>query len=502
MERITENAISEGSRQSTRLAYYLATLDSGRDPDQVFASEPHTIEVVKNQTFKRGVSLDEKYLYSSVVFENCVFEKGFEFLVVRMLLEDDEKTPVPSTTKYRQQPVPDKRLLYFRSCSFNQPSLVFAAKGWAVDLVHCKMLSNFLIIPAQDFANRIRLHTVEISKKLEIKPNIVFSTFGGEPRCKISELSLVDIEVSSQGSVLIDSVESVQSRFRRISLGDKSQFLLNRVNPGSCTFSNVMGIESAKVTFSDVALQMMSFESSNLSTIRFINSQWPRQPDGRRSIWSDSSFFDLGQFQKYLRNGTTTEDLNALEHLAGTYSQLVNNFETARNFEVAEDFHYRELEIARIKPLAKAAATPGRSRQLRIWLAFLGSILGGHGLYKFSSDYGTSYTKAAKVLIGLLATLPLAFMLVGFEDSQTAKRTEYSIRVAADPFVASRREIIEDYLDSLAMTLAIVTLQKDRHAQPVGATGSALASIAIVLVAGQTALLVFALRRRFRRASI
>jgi hypothetical protein len=52
------------------------------------------------------------------------------------------------------------------------------------------------------------------------------------------------------------------------------------------------------------------------------------------------------------------------------------------------------------------------------------------------------------------------------------------------------------------LTLSIVTLQKDRPMDPVGVSGSLLSSLLLLLAPAQAALLLFALRRRFRRASI
>jgi len=128
----------------------------------------------------------------------------------------------------------------------------------------------------------------------------------------------------------------------------------------------------------------------------------------------------------------------------------------------------------------------------------------GFGLYRLSSVYGTSYPRAALVLGCLLLLLSLLFLWTGLAPAEpsTGPRpaaVEYRLWPDAQHRRVEAKEWLQDFTSALIFTLSIATFQKDRQYQAAGRASEFLVVATVVLVGSQAALLLFAVRRRFKR---
>ncbi|WP_257385534.1 hypothetical protein [Tahibacter caeni] len=253
-------------------------------------------------------------------------------------------------------------------------------------------------------------------------------------------------------------------------------------------FQDLKAIDKASVALRGVALYGVQFGGTNLEKVDFSESDWPAI-DGRTGIYDEIAL------HQRIAAAKSPGDLDVLvgkmERTAESYRQLVVNFEAKRNYELAESFHVGEMEMARLK--AEAAI----SKRVGGWAKYLN----GYRLYRFLSKYGTSYHRAASVLIVSLLGFSALFLFNGYKIKDGGE-VNYEIAACDRCKRVSVAEVASDYAGSLAMTLSIATLQKERYADPSGATGSILSTALLVVVSAQLALLLFAVRRRFRRASV
>jgi hypothetical protein len=122
-------------------------------------------------------------------------------------------------------------------------------------------------------------------------------------------------------------------------------------------------------------------------------------------------------------------------------------------------------------------------------------------IYKIFSLYGTSYWVAAGWLACFVfLAFPLAFLLSGFNINQAnigsiGSTIQYEMRF--DP--GRLGNFVSDYIKAVGFSLSTATLQKSRSYEPSGLLTSFWMSVESIVTAAQSALLFFALRRRFKR---
>lgn len=271
-----------------------------------------------------------------------------------------------------------------------------------------------------------------------------------------------------------------------------------RKSGGRLSFRRVNLRREAAVVLEDVDLRETSFEEANIESFVFRNVQWCRirlmpWSAGRVALWDelrlrksspiwvqshltdpqDSPFFDAG------RNKARHARLK--EAVAENYRQLVNNFERRRDYATAEEFHIGEMESLRLR---------------QPW------TLNGYAIYWILSRYGTSYRHALVVLLLIVAGLAAAFLFTGLrpasgeEDAREA--IEYDL---ADTFdvVPSREQLLADFGEAVLFVVGVASFSRERVYEPLGWQSRALVPFTVIALTSQTALLLFAIRRRFKR---
>jgi len=161
------------------------------------------------------------------------------------------------------------------------------------------------------------------------------------------------------------------------------------------------------------------------------------------------------------------------ELVAVVYRQLVNNFERVRNYDLAEDCFIGAMEMRRLDPAApwfsRAAVT----------------------LYRWASSYGSSYVRAAAVLGILLLAFGLLFAL-----PWTDLHVKGPAQTASPSWVL---ETVKVAGRGLFHSLEVATFRSDTAYVTTKLFGRLLGIFESVVVPSQLALLLLALRRRFRR---
>jgi hypothetical protein len=258
-----------------------------------------------------------------------------------------------------------------------------------------------------------------------------------------------------------------------------------------CYFTSVTLGEKARVVLERVNLRQTSFLDTNLEQIHFRDVEWPRK--GSRHLWDE--FLHKGGQPDY-------------EKVAENYRQLVLNYEAKRDFDTAEDFHIGEMEMRRKKKgkQAEGKAAKAKWRGMKTLWHCWGVIrewTNGYYLYWLASNYGTSYLQGLLVLGVLIALFSGIFLFTGLKPSKEHKDSLHDINYELCLHTACQRtswqQKICDSARTIVFALSLLTFQKDRLYESANAWTQFWICIAVPLLAGQTALVLFAIRRRFKR---
>jgi hypothetical protein len=245
--------------------------------------------------------------------------------------------------------------------------------------------------------------------------------------------------------------------------------------------------KDGRLVFSGTDLSLVRLAGTNLDRVDFLGVKWFRP---RRRFYESARNALCEEFAPVDFAAGEGEEQRAL--IADSYRQLVINCERRRDFECAEDFHYGEMEMRR------RVAEWKKSPRL---LALLRAQFNAYSLYRLLSRYGTSYLRAGIwLLFWICVAFPLAFMFSGFNviDATTGKPTSsVSYRDHSAPHHTT--PWFRDYGRSINLSVSVATFQRSRLFEPDGESTLFLSAVESVIVAGQSALLLFAIRRRFKR---
>ena len=265
-------------------------------------------------------------------------------------------------------------------------------------------------------------------------------------------------------------------------------------------FSAVRQGPKAVLSFERVDLSAASFAWTNIEPVVFNDVTWCVVARGfgpcrvSRLALADESEADAGRAD--------------FAPLSLNYRQLVRNYEAQRDYETAESFYVGEMEVRR-----KQSGSTSRGP-----MGFLRRWVNPFALYLMLSRYGSSYVQSLVVLAVLVAAVALVLLGVGFTINQDAtsfalpdatttamvpapgRTIQYSLWPDEQhPVLASPGAWLRDYGHALVFTSSILTLQRSRPYEPISSLGWLCVYAASVVLVGQTALVLFAVRRRFRR---
>lgn len=315
-----------------------------------------------------------------------------------------------------------------------------------------------------------------------------------------------------------------------------------------CTFDKQVRFDGTKgwigneFSFRGVTLpkdDVVIFEKVNLRKARFHDT------DLEQVVFRDVSWgLPRGTFQRLFRNGSYIlwDEQRPLEGMqdflddaktAENYRQLVLNYEAKRDYETAEFFHIGEMEMRRkaggvkidydfyseppppdpkhfiklrksISNALKFINLQMGFYRVRHFYSSIRKYVNGYGVYWLSSRYGTSYVQAFIVLLFVLGSFSFLFLFSGLKATATNtldqnRVIEYNVFRGNSDVETSLKKFAGDWGESVLYTLEVVTLQKEKYYEPTSWQSRVLVYPTLGLSAAQLALLLFAIRRRFKR---
>lgn len=249
-----------------------------------------------------------------------------------------------------------------------------------------------------------------------------------------------------------------------------------------CLFVRLNLLQEAYLLFENVSLKQASFLDTNLEKIVFRNVEWHRRAPSL-FVRSTKSLWD--EFPRQFR-----EEVD-YERVAENYRQLVLSYEQKRDYDTAEHFHVGEMEMRRKKKGEKIKPS---------WIRRIREQINAYNLYRISSNYGTSYWQGFIVLLIMILLISLFFLFSGFQASKDSTNNQQVINYKFQPDYEHVGQWLSDYGKALTLSTSIITFQKDRFYEPLDGWWSRLwLQIAVIVLTAQVALVLLAIRRRFKR---
>ena len=342
----------------------------------------------------------------------------------------------------------------------------------------------------------VRFGSITHFQKTVFRDQVNFGCAVAEDKCSFRE-SVFEADVNFNGLWVRAPVTFWRTRFLAKARFDwlrlNSQLWFNgdcydRVFYDEVDFSRGQLLSGGEMVLESVDLGRASFLYTDLESVRFRGVTWgqtkakvPLRILHRRVLWDE----------KRLKAAEATPELH--EAVAQNYREMVLNSERKRDFDLAEDFHIGEMEVRR---LLRGAEHKNRGvRVVRQWL-------NAFGVYRLLSAYGCGYWNAFFVLAALVFTVAALFMFAGVAPTDairavSAEPIRYRLGFGGTPVSLPR--VANDYGACIVHTLTLLTFQRDRAFTPVSAMGYMLQSLATVLLAGQGAMVLLAIRRSFKR---
>jgi hypothetical protein len=237
-----------------------------------------------------------------------------------------------------------------------------------------------------------------------------------------------------------------------------------------------------------------------LQGVRFEDVNWNRR-NGRLVLEDE---MDLGGNSPW-----------SYEAVADAYSRLVSNFQKSRQFSLAEDCFIGEMEMRRRNP--KTFLLAGFPRMQSIYEKYrtprwFGEKLSVTNMYQLLSNYGSSYTRAFIVLCAILLAFGLLFPVLDLRMSAaSAVQAACPLSAPGSPQAATiswscalahpqrSRQLWGTLKAGLLASAETATFQKTRMIEPATSSCKVAEIAESVIVPGQLALFLLALRRRLRR---
>lgn len=454
-QKITFNLVSHHSGRGAGGAIHPSGIPIVEPSSQPgFAAQFDDRLEAKNETFPLSVDLSNTRFLQGASFQGCIFERG-----------------VNGDADFAGHEA------RFEDCTFRGHSSFRPRNARLISLRSSTFVAGFELVP-RDSGATIDLRFTRISGLASVRA-LDYGQPGYGRRFDVAQIDASDMTIEKEASLELAGLTTQQLSASGLILQDKASLYISDVDPGDFYLQDMRMTDKANVSLHLVNLAKARLSGTNVERFSFSNVDWPRSKH-RCCLFEENGIPQANQ----------SADLREL--VAENYRQLVLNYEARRNYALAEMFHFGEMELAR----ESAAATYPK------YLQRLGRYLNAHWVYRALSCYGTSYKRALAILILWVVLFASLFMVTGFREPN-GPIVKYDLTFCAGPQGCTAWKVIAvDFRKSLAMTLAISTLQKDRPSSPEGLAGSVLTSVLVVMSSAQAALLLFAVRRKFRRASI
>lgn len=428
-----------------------------------------------NRHFTEPVEIRGRHFSKTLRLDNSVFEQGLS-ITECTFAERLSATDISC----------NGRRADFGDCTFAGRVTVRPTATKLLSLRSGQFSNGFEIVVAPDAPMELDLTKSRIRGDAVVK-SAHYEQPGDETPAEMGEFTLYESILEKEASLELGGLRLPLLHFSDMGVQDKASFYCVRVYAKTLWMQNLRITDKANISFHDVDFSGARMAGTNVEKFLFARMKWAYLAQRACLIDEIELREQLHKDCQALGNSQTAAQRDAVTE---NYRQLVMNHEAKRSYELAENFHVGEMEMARL------AATA--SSRLGITLGRLNSFW----LYRILSVYGTSYHRAVAVLCGLLLVFSALFLFNGMQVKETKRVINYEICWCLPVSLEEGKTAFKDSMAALGMTVSIATLQKERPLEPEGTTGSLLASALLLTASAQAALLLFALRRRFRRASI
>lgn len=362
--------------------------------------------------------------------------------------------------------------LQFGNCSFGQMMTIREVKIGHIYFGE----SGF---PANVILENIAANDGEASCELLLSPGGYIRNSFLISQCKFSALVIRGTRVAASGTLRIEEV-NCNSTFDWSALvfepGGRLSFLRTPLADSLCIGTQ---IDTNNITFGP-GCWVASRAGTRLAGDRIANASLAKLVELRPAIHN--------------REAIQIERQETIQHTLLNYSALLKHHEDRREFALAELFHVGEMEMMRLRRATSAI-------YLVSWYQKNISFI---GLYRLCSLYGSSYGRALCVMAGMIIVLAFFFMGNGvscYPEGAACNGFKYSFTLGGGPAAAGVIDVLHDCWRSLVYVVEVAALQKDPTFLPTTSLGRLVRALVPVVIAGQIALLIFALRRNFRRTS-
>ena len=279
----------------------------------------------------------------------------------------------------------------------------------------------------------------------------------------LGEVIFIGTDISENAQVIFRSVNSSDRGIRWLPFLADVGFIKIEMG-GRLLFKN---LSLAKVTFSDSELLKVEFDNVNWASwwgraavydeIRLHQRKW-----ANIAYWLKyGEFRETRKWRKAMldEEGKLFSNFSKIERI---YRQLKINYEEERDFKRVGDFHYGEMEMHR------------RGSFWRQWVP-----ISWHNLYRALSGYGE---RPLRALVWLLLLIPAwAGLIWWLGIGKTG--SHYQI----------------NYWDTFLFISEKSALQRPAWPESINWLGKLLSNVSVLLIPGQAALFILALRNRLGR---
>jgi len=287
---------------------------------------------------------------------------------------------------------------------------------------------------------------------------------------------------------------------------DRAEFLHTEFDPRiagrpSAMFDGINFSKPSEIKFDDVDLSRALFHNCDVSQVWFTASvQWAEREGNRGlAVFDETIPIEHDLAGEQVRDGP--RDYCRYCAAEQIYHQLKKNYDSRLDYGTADEFHFSEMEMRRL-----AGPTNGPFLGLRRWLYPRLSLV---ALYRYASDYGSSYTKPALWLLPIAFLFMFLFPVFGIELKHQGTAQDSGIQTETGTYL-SIWNVQKTWGENLSAeaslvgncaynTLDAATFQKSAKYPPAYPWGRLLAIFETLLTSTLFALFLLAIRRQFRR---
>ncbi|MCB9501620.1 MAG: pentapeptide repeat-containing protein [Deferribacteres bacterium] len=349
-----------------------------------------------------------------------------------------------------------KKVLISNSVFYSDVSMTRVTFEKGVNFKHC------------DFKQTVNLTRVKFLK---------FAEFG---ECIFHNLTVFQ-NITFNGTSFHNAVFKKRGEFNRCSFSNYTSFrnikTPNKSSLISFYYNGFTNNRNTEFEYNDMS--KVSFIRSDLTYVKFDDVKWhkPKWPSAKRNCL-------INEFVNYSNGKSLQENLGMVKE---QYQSLKMNFEENRNFAMAGDFHYGEMECQR-----KAAG----------FFRFLPTLT---TIYWASSGYGEKINRAVSTLCILLAIWVISHMFLGLRPNSLNAYYE-AINYEFKFDLTKTNAFAKDSIKTLIYVLEVLLREEkpNRVFSPVTnpdswLNGDLINSIGFILVYLQAVFLGLAVKRKFRR---